>query len=179
VFEAGRLLGIQAMGDVALALLRVEAGFIQANHEFLNANATVRSSHTRSPFELGLGWLVDFGKPNFNGRKALLAEKKTGHRYNLVKLDIDGNKPACNSYVFTNGKKRVGTVTSAAWSPSAKASIALATLETPHGKPGEEFLVEIYYQKELKWSRVMARARVIEGVFYDPPRKRLTPPADF
>ena len=179
LFEAGKLHGIQAMGDEALAMLRVEAGFIQANHEFLSANATVRSSHTRSPFELGLGWLVDFKKPNFNGRKALLAEKRRGHRYNLVKLDIDGNKPAHNSYIFTTGKKLIGTVTSATWSPSAKASIALASVEAPHGQPGDEFLVEIYYQKELKWNRAMARARVKEGVFYDPPRKRLTPPADF
>lgn len=179
LFVAGRDHGIKAMGDEALQLLRIEAGFIQAGHEFMPANLTVRSTHTRSPFELGLGWLVDFKKPNFNGRKALMAEKKSGHRYNLVKLDIDGNKPAKDSYVFTMKKKFVGTVTSAAWSPSAKASIALATVDAPHGKPGEELLVEIYYQKELTWSRVMVRARVIEGVFYSPPRRRLTPPADF
>ena len=179
LFEAGQLHGIQAMGDEALQMLRVEAGFIQCRHDFMPAHATVRNGHTRSPFELGLGWLVDFSKPVFNGRKALLAQKKNGHRYKLVKLDIDGNKPACDSYVFTKNKKQIGTVTSATWSPSAKASIALATLETPHGEPGEELLVEIYYQKELKWSRVMARARVVKDVFYDPPRKRLTPPADF
>jgi aminomethyltransferase len=179
LFEAGQFHGIQAMGDQALTLLRIEAGFIQAGHEFMPAHETVRSSHTRSPFELGLDWLVDFKKPNFNGRKALLAEKKNGHRYNMVKLDIDGNKPAGDSYVYTKNKKFVGTVTSATWSPSAKASIALATLEAPFGKPGEEYLVEIFYQKELKWSRVMAKARVVEGVFYDPPRKRQTPPANF
>jgi aminomethyltransferase len=179
LFEAGHLHGIQAMGDEALQMLRVEAGFIQCRHDFMPAHATVRNGHTRSPFELGLGWLVDFNKPVFNGRKALLAQKKNGHRYKLVKLDIDGNKPACNSYVFATNKKQIGTVTSATWSPSAKASIALATLETPHGEPGEELLVEIYYQKELKWSRVMARARVVKDVFYDPPRKRLTPPADY
>jgi len=179
LFEAGELHGIQAMGDIALQMLRVEAGFIQARHEFMPAHTTVRSGHTRSPFELGLGWLVDFKKPVFNGRKALLAQKKNGHRYNLVKLDIDGNKPARDSYIFTRNKKKVGTVTSAFWSPSAKASIALATLEVPHGAPGEELLVEIYYQKELKWSRIMAPARVVTDVFYDPPRKRLTPPADF
>jgi aminomethyltransferase len=179
LFEAGRLRGIQPMGDEALSMLRVEAGFIQAGHEFMPAHQTVRASHTRSPFELGLSWLVDFSKPNFNGRKALLAEKKRGHRYKLVKLDIDGNKPANDSFVFTTRKKFVGNVTSAMWSPSAKASIALASLQAPHGEPGDEFLVEIYYQKELKWSRVMAKARVISGVFYDPPRKRLTPPADF
>ncbi len=179
LFEAGHLHGIQAMGDEALAMLRVEAGFIQAGHDFMPAHQTVRVSHTRSPYELGLGWLVDFKKPNFNGRKALLAEKEHGHRYNLVKLDIEGNKSACDSYVFTKNKKLVGTVTSATWSPSAKASIALATLEAPFGRPGEELLVEIYYQKELKWSRVMARAVVVSGVFFDPPRRRQTPAADY
>jgi len=179
LFEAGELHGIQAMGDIALQMLRVEAGFIQARHEFMPAHATVRTGHTRSPFELGLGWLVDFNKPVFNGRRALLAQKKHGHRFNLVRLDIDGNKPARDAYVFTTKKKKVGTVTSAHWSPSAKASIALATLEAPHGAPGEELLVEIYYQKELRWSRIMAPARVVSDVFYDPPRKRLTPPADF
>ena len=40
-------------------------------------------------------------------------------------------------------------------------------------------LVEIYYQKELTWSRVLAKARVIDGVFYAPPRRRQTPPGDF
>ncbi|MGB5292278.1 MAG: glycine cleavage T C-terminal barrel domain-containing protein, partial [Lysobacterales bacterium] len=87
--------------------------------------------------------------------------------------------PARDAYVFTKKNKQIGTVTSAIWSPSAKASIALATLQTPHGEPGEELMVEIYYQKELKWSRVMAKARVVTDVFYDPPRKRVTPPADF
>ena len=133
----------------------------------------------RSPYELGLGWLVHLDKAVFNGRKALKAEKEKGSRYNFVKLDIDGNKPASSSFVFTKNKKYAGTVTSAMWSPSAKASIALASLETPYGRPGEEFLVEIYYQRELKWSRVMAPARVLEGVFFDPPRRRQTPPADF
>ena len=100
----------------------------------------VRPTHTRSPFELGLGWLVSFEKGVFNGRKALLEEKENGSRYHLVKLDIDGNKPAKDSFVFTKKGKYAGTVTSAMWSPSAKASIALASLDAPHGKPGEEFV---------------------------------------
>ena len=65
------------------------------------------------------------------------------------------------------------------WSPSAKAIIALASVELPHGEAGEEVEVEIYYQRELRWSRVMAPARVVEKVFWDPPRRRKTPPDDF
>jgi aminomethyltransferase len=179
LFEAGELHGIRAMGSNALELLRIEAGFILAGADFLPAMEAVRPTHTRSPFELGLGWLVSFDKGVFNGRAALLEEKQNGSRYHLVKLDIDGNKPASQSFVYTKDKKYAGTVTSAMWSPSAKASIALASLEAPLGNPGEEYLVEIYYQRELKWSRVMAPARVVKDVFWDPPRKRQTPPADF
>ncbi len=179
LFEAGERRGILAMGSQALDLLRIEAGFILAGVDFLPAMEAVRPSHTRSPFELGLGWLVHFDKGVFNGRQALLEEKENGSRYQLVKLDIDGNKPAKDSFVFTKQGKYAGTVTSAMWSPSAKASIALASLEAPHGKPGEEFEVEIYYQRELKWNRVMAPCRVVKDVFWNPPRRRQTPPADF
>ena len=179
LFEAGELRGIRAMGSQALDLLRIEAGFILAGVDFLPAMEAVRPSHTRSPFELGLGWLVHFDKGVFNGRQSLLEEKENGSRYQLVKLDIDGNKPAKDSFVFTKQGKYAGTVTSAMWSPSAKASIALASLEAPHGKPGEEFEVEIYYQRELKWNRVMAPCRVVKDVFWNPPRRRQTPPADF
>jgi len=179
LFEAGELHGIRAMGSRALELLRIEAGFILAGVDFLPAMEAVRPTHTRSPFELGLGWLVNFDKGVFNGRQALLEEKQNGSRYRLVKLDIDGNKPATDSYIYTKNGKLAGTVTSAMWSPSAKASIALASLEMPHGEAGEKFDVEIYYQRELKWSRVMAPARVVKDVFWDPPRRRQTPPADY
>ena len=179
LFEAGELRGIRAMGSEALELLRIEAGFILAGADFLPAMEAVRPTHTRSPFELDLAWLVNFDKGVFNGRQALLEEAENNSRYRLVKLDIDGNKPAKDSYVYTKDKKFAGTVTSAMWSPSAKASIALASLEMPHGSPGEELLVEIYYQRELKWSRVMAKARVVKDVFWNPPRRRQTPPADF
>ncbi len=178
LFEAGKLHGIQPIGEQALGLLRIEAGFIQAGVNFMPAHETVRATHTRSPFELGLGWLVNFDKPVFNGRRALLAEKRNGSRYRLVKLDIEGNKPANDAYIY-KGKKVIGTVTSAMWSPSAKASIALASVDTPHGKPGDEFTVEIFYQRELKWSRVMARATVVKDAFWNPPRRHATPAPDY
>lgn len=179
LFEAGELHGIRAMGSQALELLRIEAGFILAGVDFLPAWDAVRTTHTRSPFELGLGWLVDFEKGVFNGRQALLEEKEKGSRYRLVKLDVEGNKPAKDAYIYTKKGKLAGTVTSAMWSPSAKASIALASVEMPHGETGEHFDAEIYYQRELKWSRVMADARVVDKPFWDPPRRRHTPPADF
>src|SRR5690606_29149372 len=68
--EAGKLHGIRAIGTGALDLARIEAGFLTAGVDFLPAEGTVRSGRSRSPLELGLEWLVDFKKPNFNGRRA-------------------------------------------------------------------------------------------------------------
>ncbi|MGB5738630.1 MAG: aminomethyltransferase family protein [Woeseia sp.] len=182
LFEAGRLYGIKAIGTHALDMARIEAGFLTAGIDFVPAMDTVRSGRSRSPFELGLSWLVDFKKPNFNGRRALAAEKRHGSNWRLVKLDIEGNKPAHHSYIHARIRGRlqkVGFVTSAVWSPVCKQNIALGTVNMPHGEPGSKLWVEIYYQREMHWSRVMAEALVQEKPFWDPPRRRATPPGPF
>ena len=181
LFEAGRLWGIRAIGTEALDQARIEAGFIQAYVDFLPADSTVRTGRSRSPLELGLEWLVDFRKPNFNGRRALAAEKSRGSTWRLVKLDIEGNKPAHHSYIYAKkgGGKEIGFVTSAAWSPVCKQNIALGTVRAPHGKVGDKLYVEIYYQREMHWSRMMAEATVVDKPFWDPPRKRATPPGPY
>ncbi|MBT8093053.1 MAG: aminomethyltransferase family protein [Gammaproteobacteria bacterium] len=182
LFEAGELHGIRAIGSIALEQSRIEAGFLAAYHEFLPADETVRTGRSRSPFELGLDWLVDFKKPNFNGRRALAEEKRRGSTWRLVKLDIEGNKQAHNSYIFAkakNNKAAIGFITSATWSPVCKQNIALGTVKTPHGKPGDTVWVEIFYQREMHWSRVMARAEVVDKPFWFPPRRGATPPGPY
>jgi len=182
LFAAGKLHGIRAIGTHALEHARIEAGFLAAYHEFLPADETVRTGRSRSPLELGLEWLVDFSKPNFNGRRALAEEQRRGSRWRLVKLDIDGNKLAHNSYIFAKEKRNkdaIGFVTSAAWSPICKQNIALGTVRTPHGKPGTSVWVEIYYQREMHWSRVMAEATVVDKPFWFPPRRSATPPGPY
>ncbi len=179
LFEAGRLHGITAIGTHALDMARIEAGFLTAGIDFVPAMQTVRSGRSRSPFELGLSWLVDFRKPNFNGRRALAAEQRRGSTWRLVKLDIEGNKPAHHSYLYAKVRgrmKNVGFVTSATWSPVCKQNIALGTVNLPYGEPGSTLFVEIYYQRELHWSRVMAAAEVVDKPFWDPARRRATPP---
>ena len=115
LFAAGKLHGIRAIGTHALEQARIEAGYLAPFVDFLPATTTVRTGRTRSPFELGLDWLVDFKKPNFNGRRALAAEKRNGSTWRLVKLDIEGNKIAGSSYIYADKKlkKNIGFVTSA------------------------------------------------------------------
>ena len=176
LFRAGAPHLIKPVGSQALEIARIEAGFLQAGVDFVPAEQAVRVGRTRSPFELGLDWLVDLDKPVFNGRGALLREKQRGSRYRFAILDVDGNKPAHHSFIL-KGRRQVGTVTSAAWCPTAKTNMALAQLEMPHGQVGDELVAEIYYQRELHWARVLAPCRVIEAPLFDPPRRRQTPPA--
>ncbi len=182
LFAAGEVTGIRAIGTHALELARVEAAFIAAYQEFLPADETVRTGRTRSPLELGLDWLVDFKKANFNGRRALAEEKRRGSTWRLIKLDIEGNKAAHHSYVYAKekgNKKEIGFITSAVWSPICKQNIALGTVKTPHGKAGDNVWVEIYYQREMHWSRVMAKATVVDKPFWFPPRRGATPPGPY
>ena len=182
LFAAGKVTGIRAIGTHALEVARIEAGLIAVYEEFLPVDETVRTGRSRSPLELGLGWLVDFKKANFNGRRALADEKRRGSTWRLVKLDIEGNKAAHHSYIYAKekgNKKEIGFITSAVWSPVCKQNIALGTVKTPHGKVGDNVWVEIYYQREMHWSRVMAKATVVDKPFWFPRRRSATPPGPY
>ncbi len=182
LFDAGKDYAMRAIGVHALEQARIEAGYLAAYQDFLPANATVRTGHTRSPLELGLDWLVDFKKPNFNGRRALAEEHRNGSTWRLVKLDIEGNKIANSSYIFADPKLKkgnIGFVTSATWSPVCKQNIAIGTVRTPHGEVGSNVYVEIYYQRELHWRREVAKATVVDKPFWFPPRRSATPPEPF
>ena len=181
LMDAGSTRGIRPIGSRALNIARIEAGFLLPNLDFISAAHTLRIGTERSPLELGLGWLVDFGKGHFTGRRALLAEQAAGSKRQLVGLDIEGNKPAHNALLYADraGSKQLGSVTSAAWSPTTKRNLALAMVDAPHFAMGATLWAEIYLNRELTWQRRMARARVVERPFYAPLRRRATPPADY
>ena len=75
--------------------------------------------------------MVDFAKGHFNGRRALLAEQATGSEYCLVPLELEGHKTATGSLVYHRAKHEVGFLTTAAWSPTCKRNLALASLRRP------------------------------------------------
>jgi aminomethyltransferase len=175
LFEKGEIYGIKPFGLDALDLVRIEAGLLVPGEDFMVAEFAIRPGSTRSPFELGLSWLVDLSKPVFNGRQALLEEKERGSRHTFVKLNINGNKPAHGAYLYNQSGKKIGTVTSAMFSPSAKANIAFASLHEPWKKGKDKIIAEIYYQKDLEWNKVMEEATIVTKPFYDPERKRITP----
>lgn len=111
---------IQAFGEEATNMTRLEAGLIMPEMEFNEALNTVNFRHDHSPPESGMDWIVDFDKPHFNGRRALLEEKRKGPRHRLLRLDIPGNKIAEGAIICDNERyaKSIGYDTSAMWSPA-------------------------------------------------------------
>jgi len=181
LMDAGRECAIRPIGSRALNMARIEAGFVLPNVDFVSSEHTLRVGTGRSPIELGLGWLVDFNKGHFTGRRALLDEQRRAPRRRLVGLDIEGNKPAHNALLYADkaGKQQIGSVTSATWSPTCKRNIALAMVDAPHIQTGCSIWAEIYLNRELVWERRMARAQVVERPFFAPERRRASPPADY
>lgn len=179
LYAAGEDFGIQPYGEEATNMARLEAGFIMPDMEFNEALKTVHFQHDQTPFELNLGWLVDFDKPHFNGRHALLEEKERGPKYTLTRLDIEGNKPAEHSNLYSNKRctRKIGYVTSAMWSPAVKANIALAMIRTEH--LDGQIWADIDYEKDLRQYSKTARCTVMKKPFWAPARARATPPGAY
>lgn len=181
LMEAGQLYGIRAIGYTALNRARLEAGLIVANADFSTAEHTLRADRVRMPDEIGLGFMVDLGKGHFNGRRAIEeARKNKKLRHILVGLEVEGNIPADHAIVYHKKTKEAGLVSAACWSPLAKRNIAIASLVRPFGDGvTEDLWVEIYAMRELKYEKLMKRAKVVPRPFIKLDRRMANPPADF
>lgn len=181
LMEAGHSRGIRAIGYTALNRARLEAGLIVANADFVTAEHALRADRLRMPDEIGLGFMIDLEKGHFNGRRAIAEARRTGLlRHELVGLEIEGNIPAEHAIVYHRGKKEVGLVSAAIWSPMAKRNIAIASLARPYGDTvTDDLWVEIYAMRELQYQKLMKRAQVVPRPFIRLERRTANPPADF
>ena len=171
---------VHAMGLSTLEIVRIEAGFVMPGFDFNTAESTIRDGFDRSPYEVGIGWLVDIDKGHFTGRKALLAEQNRPVRRCLAKIIVDGNKPIGEALIFDakNGTQ-IGEIKCATWSPILKANLALADIECSNGNLPRHLWARIDYQRELKWLSTWAECHVTDKPFYDPEHRSATPPARF
>lgn len=172
LFAAGELHGLRPTGSEALNLARLEAGFPIAGLDFVPAPQCLREDRLRTPVEMGLGRLIDWEKGHFTGRRALASARP---EWAFVGLEVEGNVPAEGAILYHDRRVEAGVVTGACWSPTLKKSIALAQVRARHAAAGRLW-AEIYALRELHHARMMVRARIVERPFFDPPRRRATPP---
>jgi aminomethyltransferase len=187
IWEAGQDYGIYPVGIRALDVCRVEAGLILIEAEYTSARHVTAAELKYSPFEIGLGRLVNFGKSSdFVGRKALVAEQQAGGPpRRLVGLDLDWSgierlfskhdlAPAVSPMVhrdpvpvFREGKQ-VGRATSITWGPTIKKMIGYDSVDASLEKVGTRLSVEWTVEGE----RGKVGATVVPLPFLDLERKR-------
>jgi aminomethyltransferase len=189
LMKKGKAFDIHPAGMVALDIARIEAGLILIEVDYLSSKKAVIASQNYSPFEIGLGKLVDLKKENFVGRDALVREKnKRGPARRLVGLEINWNEvealydkigmapqvPSTASRVavpvYHNGK-HVGKATSTTWSPTLKKMIALACVNKEQATIGSTLKMEM----TVEAVRHAVSAKVVAMPFFNPARKMAVP----
>lgn len=132
---AGAEHGIRPCGLAARDTLRTEAG-LPLHGQDLSPEIT--------PVQARCGWAVGWAKPAFWGREVLLAEKQAGPRRVRWGLETTGRGIPRPNMVVMRGDEVVGEVTSGTFSPTRKAGIALALLDTAAGLvAGDEVEVDV------------------------------------
>jgi aminomethyltransferase len=183
--DAGTAYGITPAGIWALDIARIEAGLVMLDVDYFSSHHAVIEDQKSSPFELGIGWTVSAEKGPYNGRRALLAEKRRPSKWGFVGLDVRwdslearyaerGLPPHLPSVawrtsapVYARGRQ-VGYATSGCWSPLLKKYLALAHVVAPHSAPGAHVRLEVTVEHRRRRADAVVRALP----FFDPERKR-------
>ena len=128
LFEAGKDLDVRA--GCPNMIERIEAGLLSYGNDMTDDN---------TPHECGLGKFCDTQAAiGCIGRDALLRVAKEGPIQQLRAIEITGDKvPACDRvWSIIAGGKRVGQVTSAAWSPDFGVNVAIGMVRMTHWDAG-------------------------------------------
>ena len=101
-----------------------------------------------NPFEVRLGWQVDFGKDDFIGKAALAKIKEEGVQQRLVGIKMGGAPITWYNEDFylvkgADSDADIGYVTSAFWSPNLQSNIALAVMPRSHWRRGTPVRVQL------------------------------------
>jgi len=180
----GRPFDIRPAGMLALDVARVEAGLLLIDVDFNSSKKALTEDQTYTPFEMGLGRLVQLDKTQFVGRGRLVDEHRRGHARQIVGLEIDwpaveslydalGMPPQISSSASRvavpvyKGGRQVGRATTTTWSPVLKKLIALATISAPYFAEGTSLEFEI----TVEAVRHRVPAKIVKTPFFNPRRK--------
>jgi aminomethyltransferase len=190
LMDRGRPFDIKPAGMLALDVARIEAGLLLIDVDFAGSKKAMIAPQAYTPYEMGLGRLVNLDKGRFVGRQALRDEHRRGHDRQVVGLEIQwteverlyekvGLAPAVSATasrvpvpVYRSGRQ-IGKATSTTWSPVLKKMIALATIDRPHFAEGSAVEIEV----TVEAVRHRVDANVVPVPFFSPGRKTATPPA--
>jgi aminomethyltransferase len=184
----GKPFDIKPAGMLALDVARVEAGLLLIDVDFFSSEKALIRNQLYTPYEMGLGRLVNLDKGRFIGQRALRDEHAKGHRRQVVGLELDwteverlfdaaGLPPAVGATASRvavpvyRGGRQIGRATTTSWSPVLKRMIALATLDRPNYTEGTIVQMEV----TIEAVRHKVGAKVVRTPFFNPSRKTASP----
>ncbi len=133
IMESGKESGLAPCGFAARNVLRLEMGYVMYGNDI---------DETRNPIEAGLGSFVDLNK-EFIGKEAILAQKTAGVTRRLAGFVLlEKEIPRSGGSIFSENRE-IGTVTSAAYSPSVRKGVGLGYVLTRYAQPGQEVEIEV------------------------------------
>jgi dimethylglycine dehydrogenase len=135
LMEAGGGFGLRLFGGRALSSLRLEKSYGSFQKDF-------RPDYTAA--ETGLDAFVDFDKPEFVGRAAVLAERATGPERRFVVMEVDALDADVIGYesIMKDGAA-VGYVTSGAFGHCVGKSLAAGYVPAALAREGARFEIDI------------------------------------
>jgi dimethylglycine dehydrogenase len=154
----GKKFGIRPFGIRALLSLGMEKSFGIWSREF---------TPDYTPAMCGFDRFVDYGKTDFIGREAALADREAEHEYRLVTLEIDSIDADAWGYepVWCQDEY-AGFVTSGAYGHTVAKSLALAYVKTEYiESSNNEFSVHVVDQRRP--------AIILPEAAYDPRGSRM------
>lgn len=118
---------------------RIEAGILSWGQDM---------DQETNPFEVGLGWQVDFSKDAFIGKEALQKVQADGVTHKLCGIRMGGEQitwyPSDHYHVFdADGDRLIGYVTSAWYSPTQESNIAFAFVPAASAEIGTKMRVAL------------------------------------
>jgi dimethylglycine dehydrogenase len=157
LWEAGRPFGLTHFGGRALSSLRLEKGYGSFNKDF-------RPDYTAA--ETGLDRYIDFGKADFTGRAAAIAERAAGAARRFVIMEVAaGDADAIGYESIIKDGAAVGYVTSGAYGHCIDKSLAAGYVPAALARDGERLEIDILGE--------MRSATVHLSPLYDPQGLRL------
>jgi aminomethyltransferase len=149
-------IALPGYGLSALQACRLEGGFVVAGWDF-STELEPQPGFERSPFDIGLGWLVNLDAEEFVGRDALAKQKAEGHPFVLRGIEIDErNAPDDGTELFASediDAASIGMINCSNWSWGLNKTIGNASLESTHGDIGEAWFTQAGNRVRVRLSR--------------------------
>ncbi|MEG6507404.1 FAD-dependent oxidoreductase [Methyloligella sp. 2.7D] len=165
LIEEGANHGLAHGGYFAINSMRMEKGYRHWGHDI---------GEEDNPLQAGLSFAVDFDKPDFIGRDAMLRAREAGtptRRLVQIRLDGGGNAPLVyhEEPIWRDGAI-VGSVTSGGYGHRIGASLGMGYVSCPEGVT-DAFLNSGRFEVEVACERYGAHVQL--QAFYDPAGDRI------